>query len=90
VIATVELPSISLTILGWTPRPRTRVAAEWRAGEGHRGDVRGRASRRQRFHVLRTVLRNQAARVYRDLHGATFVSYEAIEEARAAHTPSRD
>jgi DNA-directed RNA polymerase specialized sigma24 family protein len=32
-------------------------------------------------HWLRTVLRNQAARTYRDLHGATFVTYEAVEEA---------
>jgi DNA-directed RNA polymerase specialized sigma24 family protein len=32
---------------------------------------------------LRTVLRNQSARAYRNLHGATFVSYEAMQEARA-------
>jgi DNA-directed RNA polymerase specialized sigma24 family protein len=32
---------------------------------------------------LRTVMRNLAARAYRDLHGATFVSYEALEERRA-------
>jgi len=34
-------------------------------------------------HWLRTVMRNQAARAYRDLRGTTFVSYEAIEERRA-------
>jgi DNA-directed RNA polymerase specialized sigma24 family protein len=32
---------------------------------------------------LRTVLRNQGARAYRNLHGATFVSYEGMQEARA-------
>jgi DNA-directed RNA polymerase specialized sigma24 family protein len=32
---------------------------------------------------LRTVMRNLAARAYRDLRGATFVSYEALEETRA-------
>ncbi len=31
---------------------------------------------------LRTVMRNLAARAYRDLHGATFVSYEAMTERR--------
>ncbi|MGH2796142.1 MAG: hypothetical protein ACRDM0_00355 [Thermoleophilaceae bacterium] len=29
-IAIVECPSISLTIFGWTPRPRAIVAAVWR------------------------------------------------------------
>jgi DNA-directed RNA polymerase specialized sigma24 family protein len=31
---------------------------------------------------LRTVLRNQGARAYRNLQGATFVSYEGMQEAR--------
>ena len=31
---------------------------------------------------LRSVMRNQAARAYRDLRGATFVSYEGIQESR--------
>jgi DNA-directed RNA polymerase specialized sigma24 family protein len=37
----------------------------------------------QLHHWLRSVLRNQAARAYRNLHGATFVSYEGMQEARA-------
>ncbi len=32
---------------------------------------------------LRTVMRNQGARAYRNLHGATVVSYEGMQEARA-------
>lgn len=34
-------------------------------------------------HWLRVVLRNQAARAHRNLHGATFASYEAMQEAQA-------
>jgi DNA-directed RNA polymerase specialized sigma24 family protein len=34
-------------------------------------------------HWLRTVLRNQAALAHRNLHGATVVSLEAMQEARA-------
>jgi DNA-directed RNA polymerase specialized sigma24 family protein len=35
---------------------------------------------------LRTVMRNLAARAYRDLHGATFVSYEVIRDAATRRT----
>jgi hypothetical protein len=37
----------------------------------------------QLHHWLRTVLRNQAARRIRDLHGAEFVSWDALQEAWA-------
>ena len=35
---------------------------------------------------LRTVMRNAGARAYRNLHGATFVSYEGMQEARERGT----
>lgn len=37
----------------------------------------------QLHHWLRTVLRNKSAQAFRNLYGATFVSYEALEEAWA-------
>lgn len=54
-IATVEWPSISLTIFGWTPRPSSKVAAEWRAlWNGIGGTCEAARRRRHRFHVVVT------------------------------------
>jgi len=66
VIATVEWPSISLT---------ERV-----------GDLTGAETSprtpAQLHRWLRTVLRNQAARAFRSMHGTTVLSYDVLNDAR--------